>query len=1033
MRGLVQASLQKSTTSTNLLYQSAFLDTSLPLPSKTNTVLGAKGNNCPIVWGNDTSSWTVTENSTTATHSVTYATTTLTAQPYVYAVPVKAGSRGWCALYASQASNNVLMYANTITGATGNVVVTGTPTAVTPLPSANLGNGWWLMQMAFTPSAGNWSPLTYVASANGTNSYAGDNGASGEAISIGKPILMAGNTALTSADYVYPLGISDYHKYINAGAGNYVIGSNSSVEFSTPSVTQREALTRRNFSPAFTPATQLDNINSIVKNMGGSPPLFMYIYDTTKDTDGGAWRKKVSHTTWMNEQLNSTYRGKRAEFPEVALITLNNSSTGIVIYDLTDPTTPVWLSFNTQISQSLISGNASSAFTFIRAMNGYIYLGQGAGIYCLDFIGDNYVSFNTNVNNIGTSGLAKRNGPYNTAFSKFLSASIALTAGKDVALTVAPLTPANPSRCDLPNPTIAVASTNGLLIIRWDGTPIKIGTGTIYNQVSFDGKGNLWTAAAGNFSGWVPPSVYQTVGFTVPDTLSSKFPGNGQILGIRGLGPYRSCLRVNNGISMITVDSSNPDRFLGNYKTNTYETGYYPVNYLRLSLAESLANTSNLTIGGVATDRSMDNLTVNVYGNVSRKIVAQGTDIAGYSGFSENGDYLEVPYYSSLDFSSNDFTVMAWVVSNTAFSKSVTILDRSGPLGSGPYYRIWTDATGKPYASINSGSTTATAGYASSSIPAGPTLLTMVRRNSVNKLELFTNGLMIANASCATVGSLNNNFAGLRIGVTSANTLPCNTASIALVRVANTSLSADQITYIYNQELPLFSQGGKCLLPNNSPTAISYDPENDITLVGTGGGTSILKNLQVVDVKNANVSQVLSSDAVTAVSTLGGNRVILTSQDFYVETPSYPLRGELIRGKPVGTYNPTVGSGTYVTIDATPTVIMNIPIPEGRSGAFEIMVNAVQYGGNTAEQDLFTVQGHVSRNVSGAITSNSTTTILHQVTGTTAATVGVDTTSQTLKLTVTGIVSPYPLVWSWSFEWIDSGLQSTSQGKFNGY
>ncbi len=34
----------------------------------------------------------------------------------------------------------------------------------------------------------------------------------------------------------------------------------------------------------------------------------VFIYDTRLDDDGGAWRKKTSHTSWYNEQLNTAYR-----------------------------------------------------------------------------------------------------------------------------------------------------------------------------------------------------------------------------------------------------------------------------------------------------------------------------------------------------------------------------------------------------------------------------------------------------------------------------------------------------------------------------------------------------------------------------------------------------------------------------------------------------------------------------------------------------------------------------------------------------
>ena len=61
----------------------------------------------------------------------------------------------------------------------------------------------------------------------------------------------------------------------------------------------------------------------------------VFIYDTTKDSDGGAWRKRVQHTSWYNERLNTTTRGSRREFPCVAVIVAETNK--VTIYDGDDP------------------------------------------------------------------------------------------------------------------------------------------------------------------------------------------------------------------------------------------------------------------------------------------------------------------------------------------------------------------------------------------------------------------------------------------------------------------------------------------------------------------------------------------------------------------------------------------------------------------------------------------------------------------------------------------------------------------------
>ena len=46
----------------------------------------------------------------------------------------------------------------------------------------------------------------------------------------------------------------------------------------------------------------------------------VFVYDTSKDSDGGAWRKRTQGTSWYQETLNTATRGARREFPSVAVI-----------------------------------------------------------------------------------------------------------------------------------------------------------------------------------------------------------------------------------------------------------------------------------------------------------------------------------------------------------------------------------------------------------------------------------------------------------------------------------------------------------------------------------------------------------------------------------------------------------------------------------------------------------------------------------------------------------------------------------------
>ena len=76
---------------------------------------------------------------------------------------------------------------------------------------------------------------------------------------------------------------------------------------------------------------------------GGDSACYVFVYDTTRDSDGGAWRHRTQHTSWYNETLNTSIRGSRKEFPQVAVIQYDG--TNVDIYDADDPNLPLWMKF----------------------------------------------------------------------------------------------------------------------------------------------------------------------------------------------------------------------------------------------------------------------------------------------------------------------------------------------------------------------------------------------------------------------------------------------------------------------------------------------------------------------------------------------------------------------------------------------------------------------------------------------------------------------------------------------------------------
>ncbi len=219
----------------------------------------------------------------------------------------------------------------------------------------------------------------------------------------------------------------------------------------------------------------------------------IFIYDTTKDSDGGAWRKNTQHTSWYKEKLNTTVRGSRREFPAVALIVLEANNTDVTegqtvdltIYDADDPSLPMWMEVRFGIS-----GNGSSN-TCVSALNGHLVFGRtNNGILIIDFIADtlrvhNHVHRHT-YSYIYPSRLG-RTAPRSVQKEMSITGfNIINEYVNDVAMTVVTNSDMHVSG-SLPVPTIAVATNGGVAVIKSDYNIAKItaSAGSAYNGVSW--------------------------------------------------------------------------------------------------------------------------------------------------------------------------------------------------------------------------------------------------------------------------------------------------------------------------------------------------------------------------------------------------------------------------------------------------------------------------------------------------------------------------------------------------------------------
>ena len=257
------------------------------------------------------------------------------------------------------------------------------------------------------------------------------------------------------------------------------------------------------------------------KEITGATNIF--VYDTRKDSDAGAWRDRVKHTSWYNEPLNTSTRGPRRDFPSVAVFVINNEggsyARSCTIYDGDDPELSMWMTFYVatanyaqggyMLGGSLGAADDSGAGRSGRAVvakNGQFWYGR-TGSYnstnaygalnWVNFLTDNGGSIRPHAGQTETNGqiytsaeytgnIAARNTPIlnelyphkgNYRQHKYWRDGdgnyIPSNNVVDLDITVFPDAPIDPDT-KLPVPTVAVATYSGLAILRDDHTILAV-------------------------------------------------------------------------------------------------------------------------------------------------------------------------------------------------------------------------------------------------------------------------------------------------------------------------------------------------------------------------------------------------------------------------------------------------------------------------------------------------------------------------------------------------------------------------------
>ena len=319
---------------------------------------------------------------------------------------------------------------------------------------------------------------------NGTHSYIHENTGNlriESDISNNNDIQILNNNTTSIANHSFSYSA----KFISGGSVELYEAGSKKLETTTTGATVTGTLV----SDSVTSELDLSAISSSISNTATD----IFVYDTRKDSDGGAWRKRTQHTSWYNETLNTSTRGSRKEFPAVAVIVVETGQ--VTIYDGDDPDLPMWMVFNGTGGGASHNLLVNSGTFCLSALNGTVFMGALA-------IHVNFISEYSRGHR-DTGGANYWNGPYNGNIaernagkgSTKLSDKLIRGGSTDVAMTVLPNAPIDDAT-GLPIPTIAIATGGGVSILKDNGTVVDItgtsqGSDAAIDMISFVGNDKI--------------------------------------------------------------------------------------------------------------------------------------------------------------------------------------------------------------------------------------------------------------------------------------------------------------------------------------------------------------------------------------------------------------------------------------------------------------------------------------------------------------------------------------------------------------
>lgn len=483
------------------------------------------------------------------------------------------------------------------------------------------------------------------------------------AVDAGKlhDIVHGGSTAVVATDggtvKSVAKAIADLEVQIVTEAGSYVDLCQDEVALATAqaqtATNQAAAAAGSALSAASVVAQDLSAIDRTV--FASTTLVDVFLYDTSKDSDGGAWRKRCAHTSWENETLSGNwlgsaaneaaaraisgavtgsyyydttaavfyklnagsgvtqvYRGNVRQFPAQVLITAGTDR--VILWDLTQAGVPMWMVFKRVANYLIHSGNS----TGVAMRNGVLAASSTTQTTALSFVSEAGWLKTAQYSYTSSLNIANRN----TVGVLTITSATPLVNGtcNAVAMTVLPNAPVDVAS-GLTIPTIAVATAGGVSVIKDDGNVWDIvpDGGAAYSYaVSFtpdhrimfenDGTGTRRTTRVNAIPTADVTHVYTTKSTSLEAyTNGQTFAGDLTYLGgATSLKAIPKAIGTELALNVMRRNPGAPASGMIAYVTKDYNSGWQvgaiKGAWLADTVAETLTGTELVTNGTFATD-----------------------------------------------------------------------------------------------------------------------------------------------------------------------------------------------------------------------------------------------------------------------------------------------------------------------------------------------------------------------------------------------------------------------------------------------